>query len=94
MARGVKGSGSAEEVVEGKVAKKRPDDPVKVRCDGTDDPSVKELSYSFNGTPYTIPVGGEMDGTMPRMAAELLLARAKRYWTQKVKLVIVEPNFK
>lgn len=82
-------------------------DPVKVKCEGVEwpkqdptkppvdyGPLPEKLTYTWRGQTYTIPVGGAQKDTMPREAADFLLQRAKRYWTLKAKLVIMEPSFK
>lgn len=80
-------------------AKKSPTDPVKVKCAkvtvAQGEPMPTELIYKHAGVKYSIPTAAdkEMKGTMPREAADLLLLRAKRYWSLKADLVILEAKF-
>lgn len=79
------------------VQQKNDNDPVKLRCtkvSGEGSEGVKVLNFNWGGVAYQVPVGGEMKVTVPRVGAEFILARSKRYWTLQTDLSIVEPSFK
>lgn len=76
---------------------KNENDPVKIRCSkvsGEGSEGVKVLRFTYGGVNYEVPVGGEMKVTMPRVGADFIVARAKRYWTMQADLTILEPSFK
>lgn len=87
---------------------KNDNDPVKIKCTKVSWPPQHpdplkaveygelptELKFEFGGIAYEVPVVGEMKVTMPRIGADFIIARAKRHWTLRAELSIMEPTFK
>ena len=85
---------------------KSPQDPVKVKCASVawpkpvpgqppveHGPLPSEVKFTWHGKRYVIPVGGVQKDTMPREAADFMLAKSARYWTLVADLSILEPKF-
>jgi len=76
---------------------RQPTDPVTIRCTkyvpGPGEDTPKSVLFKLHGVSRYIPIGGVMQGVVPRSEAEKFLVRVKRYWTAEPTLEIVEPKY-